>query len=171
MKLAYVDESGDEGQSDVFVMAGCLVDAYSIRRVTADFDEMLKDLCERHPGQRVELKTSRFINGLGGWRDVPPDERKDFLRLICRLAARNGTLFASALSLERFRNADRNHPAGRTYWHAASLFVASVIQKNMQTLKRNKGHTVLVMDYNRREKPALSDAIYAADPWFDGSIK
>ena len=34
MKFAYVDESGDTTQSDVFVMAGCLVDAYeAFRRI------------------------------------------------------------------------------------------------------------------------------------------
>src|SRR5262245_23735026 len=116
MKFAYVDESGDEGQSDVFVMVGCLVDAYSLRRITADFDTMLKDLRARHPRQPTELKTKAFINGRDGWSVVPPDERKAFLRSICHLAANDCTLFASALSFERFRNADRNHPAGRTYW-------------------------------------------------------
>lgn len=31
MKFAYVDESGDKGQGDVFVMAGLLIDAYPRR--------------------------------------------------------------------------------------------------------------------------------------------
>jgi Protein of unknown function (DUF3800) len=168
MKFAYVDESGDEGQSDVFVMVGCVVDAYSLRRITADFDAMLKDLRERHPSQPSDLKTKAFINGDGGWRVVPPAERKALLRSICQLASHDSKLFASALSFERFRNADRNHPAGRTYWHAASVFVTSLIQKKMQKVSNNKGLTVLVMDDNKAGMPALSDAIYAADPWFDG---
>lgn len=172
MKFAYVDETGGEDdQSDVFVMAGCLVDAYRLRRITADFDELLNDLCKKHPGQRTELKTKRFINGKGGWVDVPPHERKDFVRSICGLAAKDGTLFASALSLKRFRgvvDGNQNHPTRRSYWHAAGMFVASLIQKKMQGEKKNKGHTVLVMDDNKKGMPGLSDAIYAADPWFDG---
>jgi Protein of unknown function (DUF3800) len=170
MKFAYVDESGDGNQSDVFVMVGCLVDAYSLRRITAEFDKMLKDLREKHPGQPTELKFKRFINGDGGWRVVPPAERKDFVRSICRLAAKDGTLFASALSFERFRGSvdgKQNHPAA-TYWHAASMFVTSLIQKKMQTVAKNKGHTVLVMDDNKIGMAALSDAIYSAEPWFDG---
>jgi hypothetical protein len=46
--------------------------------------------------------------------------------------------------------------------------VASLIQKKMQTLPKNKGLTFLVMNDNKAGMPALSDAIYAADPWFDG---
>jgi hypothetical protein len=173
MKFAYVDETGgeDDDQSDVFVMVGCLVDAYRLRRITADFDEMLTDLCKKHPGKRTELKTKRFINGRGGWSDVPPGERKDFVRSICRLAAKDSTLFASTLSFERFRGAvdsKHNHPTRGSHWHAASMFVASLIQKKMQGAKKNKGHTVLVMDDNKKGMAALSDAIYSADPWFDG---
>lgn len=171
MKFAYVDESGDEGQSDVFVMVGCLVDAYRLRRITADFDRSLNELFERHPGHPAELKTKAFINGRRGWSVVPPDERKDFLRSICVLASCDGRLFASALSFEKFREAvdgRPNHPTRRMYWHAASMFVSSLIQKKMQTISHNKGLTVLVMDDNKVGMPALSDAIYAADPWFDG---
>ena len=38
MKFVYVDESGDQGQSDIFVMAGLLIDAYRLRKWTAAFD-------------------------------------------------------------------------------------------------------------------------------------
>ena len=31
MKFVYVDEFGDQGQSDIFVMAGLLIDAYRLR--------------------------------------------------------------------------------------------------------------------------------------------
>jgi hypothetical protein len=41
MKFAYVDESGDQGQGDVFVMAGPLIDSYLLRKYTATFDEMI----------------------------------------------------------------------------------------------------------------------------------
>ena len=170
MKFAYVDESGDLSQSDVFVMVGCLVDAHSLRRVTADFDAMLKKLRARHPKQPTELKTQAFISGRKGWSAVPPGERIDFLKSVCQLAAEDCTLFASALSFDRFRRAIkrvRHHPP-LDYWHAASMFVASLIQKKMQTVSKNKGHTVLVMDDNKAGMPALSDAIYSGDPWFDG---
>ena len=43
MKFIYVDESGSEGESDVFVMCGLMVDAYKLRKKTADFDKMLAE--------------------------------------------------------------------------------------------------------------------------------
>jgi hypothetical protein len=43
MKFIYVDESGGSTQSDVFVMTGLLVDAYRLRKYTAEFDKMIVD--------------------------------------------------------------------------------------------------------------------------------
>jgi len=90
MKFIYVDESGSEGESDVFVMCGLMVDAYKLRKKTADFDKMLAEFLAKHPGSSTELKTSRFINGKGGWSKISPDERKAFLTDICNLAVANG---------------------------------------------------------------------------------
>ncbi|MEO1328741.1 MAG: DUF3800 domain-containing protein [Pseudomonadota bacterium] len=171
MKFAYVDESGDAGQTSVFVMAALLVDAYRLRRITADFDQILRALLDRHPGSPKELKTKAFIGGRGGWSEVPGDERKAFLRSLCELAARDGKVFASAICLNRFdemKSAELASVTKNHYWHAAAMFVASMIQKRLQSEPNNKGLTVLVMDNNQQSMPALSDAIHVADPWFDG---
>ena len=171
MKFVYVDESGGPDQSDVFVMIGLLVDAYRLRKKTADFDDLLNDLLQRHPGHPDELKTKRFINGSGGWSVVPPDERKQFLRDICTLAADGGKLFGIGMSFNNFDAAiaaDHNHLTGNSYWLAAGLFVTALVQKKMQTVPGNKGLTVLVMDDNKQEMPNLSDALYKADSWLDG---
>lgn len=138
MNFAYVDERGGEDHSEVFIMVGCLVDAYRLRRITADFDRMLRELFERHPGNPRELKASAFINGKGGWSEVPADERKALFRAVCALAAKDTNLFASALSFQRFRKAlkgKRNHPTRGDHWHAASMFVTSLIQKKVQKEK------------------------------------
>ena len=79
MKFAYVDESGDPGQGDVFVMAGLLIDVYRLPKYTARFDEMIKSFLEKHPGSPKELKTKVFINGSGGWSKIEASERKAFL--------------------------------------------------------------------------------------------
>ena len=44
MKFAYFDESGTLGVegNDVFVMAGLLIDAYRLRKYTAEFDRLIK---------------------------------------------------------------------------------------------------------------------------------
>jgi hypothetical protein len=126
---------------------------------------------DRHPSHPSELKTKAFINGQGGWNVVPADERKAYLRSICDLAARDTELYCSALSFERYKKGVEgkpNHATRRDYWHAASMFVTSLIQKKAEKLPKNKGLTVLVMDDNKAGMPALSEAIHAPDSWFDG---
>lgn len=173
MKFIYIDESGDGGaQGDVFVMCGLMVDAYKLRKKTADFDALLEGMIARHPGTTKELKTSRFINGLGAWKHVPAVERKDFLRSICELAVSNGgKVFGFGLSFERFNAAlEANHgqPSGKSYWLASAMFVTSMVQKKMQNVEKSKGLTVVIMDDNQREMPSFSESLYGANPWYDG---
>lgn len=172
MKFIYVDESGDRGQGDVFVMCGLMVDAYKLRKKTHDFDTKLESLFERHPGTRTELKTSRFINGKGAWRNVEADERKTFLTEVCQLAVENGgKIFGIGLSFEKFDTAvtrGHGHPFGNSYWLAGATFTSCLVQKKMQSVSNSKGLTVVIMDHNQREMPALSDALYEGNPWFDG---
>jgi Protein of unknown function (DUF3800) len=170
MKFVYVDESGSSGEGDVFVMAGILVDAYRLRKHTIKFDNMISALLENHPGLRKELKTKRMINGEGGWSAVDADVRKQFLRDICDLAKECARIFSIALSFEKHAVAiadGHQQPFDKSYWLGAALFIAGLIQKKMQIGKKNKGLTVLICDDNKKEMQNLSDALYAADAWFD----
>lgn len=81
MKFVYVDESGSQGEGDVFVMAGLLIDAYRLRKHTTKFDEMITAFLAKHPGAPKELKTKAFINGTGGWsQSIPPNARRFLAR-------------------------------------------------------------------------------------------
>jgi Protein of unknown function (DUF3800) len=169
MKFVYVDETGDKGQTDVLVMTGLLIDAYLLRKYTASFDEMLTAFLARHPGSPKELKTKAFINGSGGWSKIDHAERKKFLENVCDLAAECSTIFAVAFSFENFEkatNAGHCQPF-KSYWLAAAMFIAALVQKQMKKKQRNKGHTVFICDDNQREMSNFSDALYKANPWFD----
>ncbi|TMM54114.1 DUF3800 domain-containing protein [Sulfitobacter sabulilitoris] len=172
MKFIYIDESGSPADGDVFVMCGLMVDAYKLRKKTADFDRKLGELLARYPGSGTELKTSRFINGKGGWSQIPPHERKDFLTNICRLAVANGgKLFGIGLSfqaLDEAKGDGHGHPFGDSYWLAGGMFTACLVQKKMQGIKGGKGLTVVIMDDNKAGMPQLSDGLYQADVWYDG---
>jgi hypothetical protein len=167
MKFAYVDESGDKPQGDVFVMAGVLVDAYKLRKHTATFDKMITDFLAKHPRAPKEMKTKALINGDRGWGGVDAAERKRFISNVCALAVECVRIFAVALSFDAFEKAAKEHNFSGTYWMGAAMFVAGLVQKKMQLIKKNKGLTVLIFDDNRREVPNLSDALYEADPWYD----
>jgi hypothetical protein len=172
MKFIYVDESGAPPDSDVFVMCGLMVDAYKLRKKTADFDKMLAEFLDKHPGSSTELKTSRFINGKGGWSKITPHDRKAFLTQICQLAVANGgKLFGIGLSfaaLDASRAAGHGHPFSESYWLAGGMFTCALVQKKMQCVKSSKGLTVIIMDDNKVEMPQLSDGLYDADAWYDG---
>lgn len=172
MKFIYVDESGGRDQGDVFVMCGLMVDAYKLRKKTADFDAKLEALFAKHPGNRGDLKTSRFINGKGAWNQIDAQERKDFLTDICRLAVANGgKIFGIGLSFNAFDEAvgaGHDQPFGDSYWIAASMFTSALVQKKMQGVANSKGLTVLIMDDNKKEMPKLSDGLYDCSDWYDG---
>jgi hypothetical protein len=174
MKFAYVDESGDQGQSDVFVLVGLLIDAYRLRKHTTRFDEMIKAFLAKHPGSPNELKTKNFINGSGGWSKVDAAERKKFLGEVCDLAAQCTRVFAVAFSFQEFGKAAKagyGQVFGNSYWLGAAMFVAALVQKRMQDGQKNKGLTVFICDDNKHEMSKLSDALYNADPWFDPIYK
>ena len=172
MKFAYLDESGDRGEGDTFVMAGILLDAYRLRKTTEDFDRLLQALFLRHPGSPRELKTKAFMRGAGGWNAIPGAERRQFLSDVCALAVDKGNkVTAIALSFSAFDSvvaAGDVAPCRRSYWVAAGLFLTALIQKKMQGSDGHKGLTALVMDDNKVEMPQLSDLLHRAPEWCDG---
>jgi hypothetical protein len=168
MKFAYVDESGNQSQSDVFVMVGIVIDAYRLRKYTAKFDEMITQFLKRHPGSPQELKTKAFINGAGGWSQVDAADRKKFLGQICDLAAECARIFGVAFSLAKFKQvAESGQTPVKSYWLSAAMFVSGLVQKKMQSEAKNKGLTVLICDDNKQEMANLADELHAANPWFD----
>jgi hypothetical protein len=172
MKFCYVDESGSHDEGDIFVMAGLLVDVHRLRSKTEKFDELLQELFAQHPGHPDELKTKAFMRGSGGWNVIPGDERKTFLRRVCALATEKGDkIYGIALSFAQFNQAVANNPGvpfGPNYWVSAGMFLSCVLQKRMQAVAGKKGITALVVDDNKMDMPRLSDALFKADPWFDG---
>lgn len=172
MKFIYVDESGARDQGDVFVMCGLMVDAYKLRKKTADFDIKLEAMFAQHPGTRGDLKTKRFINGAGAWNQVDPQERKNFLREICGLAVANGgKIYGIALSYQRLEEAvlaGHGHPFDASYWIASAMFVSAVVQKKMQSVANGKGLTILILDDNKKEMSYLSDELHKCGEWYDG---
>lgn len=170
MKFIYVDESGDSTQSDVFVMVGLLVDAYRLRKYTAEFDSMIVDFLAKHPGSPKELKTKEVINGSGKWGRVDPAERKKFVMDVCDMACRCARLYPVALSIADFatqcESGEHAQPF-KSHWLGAALFIASLVQQKMLKEDRNKGLTVFICDDNKIDMPKLSDALYDAAAWFD----
>lgn len=172
MKFVYADESGEQDHSCVFTMAGVMVDAIRLRKKTEDFDNLWRDLLSQHPEETVEIKTSRMINGKAAWSKVCPDTRKAFISNVIDLATNNGgKIFAYAIDFEKIKEINPETyglPFEKHKWTSAAMYIASLIQKKMQTVKGKKGLTVFVMDDNQRKMPTLTDGLYKCDEWYDG---
>lgn len=173
MKFIYIDESGsrDRNQGDIFVMAGLLIDAFRLRKQTVNFNRLIQGFLHEYPRPKKEIKTKAMINGSGDWSKVDAHKRKVFLEAAVDLTIGCAEIYAIAFSLEKFHITAQEMreapPFGTNHWVGAAMFLAAMIQKKMQTLGRNKGHTVVVFDDNKKDLPKVSDCLYQADPWFD----
>ena len=172
MKFIYVDETGDSSQSDIFVMAGLLIDAYRLRKYAAEFDGLITEFLKKHPsGKARELKTKSFLNGTDKWSKVPADERKKFITDVCDIARECARIYPIALSLSEFsahcKSGEHKQPFGRSYWLGAALLIASLVQQKMLKEEKNKGLTVFIADDNKGEMSNFSEMIYDASDWFD----
>lgn len=172
MKFLYADESGEQDHSQYFVMAGVMVDAVRLRKRTEELDKLWHALIDTHPENPREIKTSRMINGKGGWNKVPPNVRKKFVLDVVSLAAENGgKIFCLPMDFTRLESLEGDKfdlPFEKNKWTYAAMFLACLVQKKMQTVKGKKGLTVFVMDDNQAGMPSLTNGLYDCDPWFDG---
>lgn len=176
MKFIYIDESGqrDREQGDIFVMAGFLIDAFRHRKQAANFKNHIRNFLDLYEKPPKEIKTKAMIRGARPWNKVEGDQRKAFLEGAVDLAVSCADIYAVAFSLEQFRKTTQEMrkapPFGTSYWVGAAMFLAAMVQRQMQSFKRNKGRTVVIFD-DHRNLPQVSDLLHQADPWFDALYK
>jgi hypothetical protein len=168
MKFCYADESLDDASERVQVMVGIVADAQRLNRSRIEFSEIFELVERAFPEALKELKGSRIFYGRGGWRDVPPKIRKDVFRQFCEwIGDRKHQLAISAIDIGRFgARLPADYPnALRDLWLAGALHIALQLQKLHQTIKKNKGHTVLIFDENKAKVDKLNEALFAPPEW------
>ena len=102
MKFCYVDESGT-GDEPFAVMAGLIVDAYSMRVTKAEWEDHFAMLCEMIGKPVQEFHTRDFYAVNRHWRDIPGEERSNFLTgLFDWLTERPVGLVYSAVDKRKF---------------------------------------------------------------------
>jgi hypothetical protein len=168
MKFCHADESLDDAGEKVQVMVGIVADAQRINRSRVEFSEIFELVERALPEALKELKGSRISYGRGGWRDVPPEIRKDVFRWFCQwIGERKHQLAISAFDIARFGErlpADYPPPL-RDLSVAGALHIALQLQKLHQTIKKNKGHTVLIFDENKAKADRLNEILSAPPAW------
>ena len=159
MKFLYVDESGNRNDDKFLTFFGVQIDAYKLKAAMRVARPILRDVAAAFPGNLKELKTSRMVNGHGGWRRVNPDIRKRlFLRLCGFLSDVSGVGLTYILDRDRYaEHSGKDRPQWAvTPWLTGAISIAMFAQSLNQTAKNNKGLTVLIFDDNEVELPKLS---------------
>ena len=175
MKFIYVDESRRRRRAATSLScAGLMVDAYKLRKKTADFDMMLADFLAKHPGSKHRAQDEQVHQRKGGWSKIAADERKAFLtrHSASWQSPTAGKLFGIGLSFPAL-NAARAAGHGSSVWRELlarrrPCSPAPSFRRRCRASKTARVWTVVIMDDNKVEMPQLSDGLYDANAWYDG---
>ena len=170
MKVCYVDESGNTGQTPCLVMVGILVDSMRLHRTQKEFAGFFDEVQTLFKENLRELKGSKIILGRDRWRKVDADIRKQIARYSRDwIIKRKHHLVITAIDQAKMREIKKDgYPIERSdIWLAAGLHVALQIQKNNQKIVKNKGHTFLIFDDNKGKADKLSDLLWKPPDWTD----
>ena len=76
-------------------------------------------------------------------------------------------LAISAIDIRRFKaGLPDDYPDGlRDLWLAGAVHIALQLQKLHQTIKKNKGHTVLIFDENKVKADKLNEILFTPPEW------
>lgn len=171
MRVFYADEALDRSRSDVLVVAGVMTAAEDRLDFEAEIKAVLSRVFREHGGRDVELKTSRFMCGLGGWRRVDLEVRKEVLQDICRCVTEyDRTIYGIGISLENL-NSEKlkrsEHDIEMRDYVAAGMFICSLIQKKMQILKGQSEKATVVFDEGGNIK-RINELLKDGNEWYDG---
>ena len=171
MKFVYIDETGDQSQSDIFVMAAVEIDAIRLNKYSRVFSSMIAEIFAKHPGDPKDLKTRRFHRGAGGWKQISGEDRKAFMHSVVDQIVTCSKVYVSAMSFEKFNDTDHRdfgYPdVSHSYWIANAMFVLSHIQREHCDDTKNKGNCVIIVDDNKAEHAKMAELIFLPNPWFD----
>lgn len=178
MKFLYVDESGNSGNDRFLCFFGVQIDAYKLKKAMQVARPVFDDVQAAFGEPLKELKSSRMVNGAGGWKRVDAETRKNlFLRLCALLSDVAGIGLVYVVDRERYAQTTvHERPAwASTPWLTGATAIALQAQRLNQRAKNNKGLTVLIFDDNKVELPRLSDFLVAssadADAYYERTPK
>ena len=171
MRFLHVDETVDRERSDVLVVAGIMTAAEDSQTAESEIKAILSGVFTLHGGQDVELKTSRFMHGLGGWKRVDAEVRKEVLQDICRcVVASDRSIYGIGISLENLGSEKLKrsaHDIEMRDYVAAGMFICSLVQKRIQILEGGNVKATVVFDEGGNIK-RINELIKGRSEWYDG---
>lgn len=159
MYFTYCDESGKDGKSPVFVMAGIVTDVSRYRRASAEFQQLFETCSLVAKDGLTELKASDVYHGNAKWRDVTSEDRKRVFEQAILIAV-NGK---HRIALAAVENSKAKWPElldgmPTDIWMIGGLHIALQLQRAHSSKQKNKGLTLIVVD-EAGKAPALSELL------------
>lgn len=171
MRFFFADETADRPRSDVMVVAGIMTAAEDRLSVEAEVKSILSEVFMLHGGPEVELKTSKFMRGLGGWRGVDVESRKEVIQELCRcVTAFDRSIYGIGISFDNLDSEKlkrQNQNIEMRDFVAAGMFICSLIQKKMQISEEKNEKATIVFDEGSNTK-RINELIKGRSEWYDG---
>lgn len=170
MKVCYVDESGNQTSDPCLVMVGVVVDAMRLNRTRDEFNDVFEIVQSLFEENLRELKGSKMIFGRDRWRNVDPSIRKRIAEFFCNwVVGRKHHLVLAAVDREQMKlsGGDQYTEIAAHPWLASSLHIALQLQKHHQGQSKNKGHTFLLVDENKKDADRLAELLFTPPSWTD----
>jgi hypothetical protein len=168
MKFCYIDESGT-GDEPFAVMVGVLIDAYRMRPTKAEWDDLLSSLSEITGKEIKEFHTKDFYAGNSPWRGLKGHERAEIITTIFDWYAQRGHhIVYTIIDRNKFNKTFEDHEFSESIgnlWKTLELHIALALQKNHQSLKNNKGHTLLVFDAHVQDERNYAELLLEPPEW------
>jgi hypothetical protein len=152
-------------------MVGVIVDAQRMHCTKQDWASLLTTLSERAGRAIQEMHTRDFYAGNSPWRAMSGKERAQVIQDVCSwLHQRRHRLVFCALDKAAYHSAVAlsQLPAElNTPWRFLGFHLALSLQKAHQRESRNKGHTLLILDNEERERMRYTDLLLRPQTWSD----
>ncbi len=177
MYICYADESGQTGKVDdpahpFFVMAGVLINTYSMNKTRGDLAQIVAIVKKRTAVPFTELKGFDLYNGSGKWKATAGDVRHSVYEVVLKWFAQRGhkVVLSAVNATEFFKLHSANDFFAKEFEspYAAGVFhLALMIQKANQGFQKNKGQTLLICDQQNQFEAKASQMISNPPGWSD----
>lgn len=170
MKFCYIDESGI-GDEPYAIMSGIILDANRMHVTKSEWEELLSILSDIVGRDVREIHTRDFYPGNSPRRGLAGDVRARIITAIFGwLQLRKHKVVFTGVDKATFArgfNSERFALEIGSLWRFMALHLCLAIQKHHQSLRRNKGHTVIVFDNEEREAGEFIELVRMPPEWTD----
>lgn len=168
MKFIYLDESGT-GDDPFAVMAAVIVDGNRMHVTKRDWADLLRILSKLIGRQIKEFHTRGFYSGNGAWRNIDGKMRASIIsEILVWLKKRKHKISFCGIDKNKYfsdvSSSQKLKDIG-SLWCMLGLHQLLITQKQHQSGKGAKGHTIFIFDEEVKEKERIINLVCSPPDW------